>query len=70
MTTEQDPLAARFERVRTLVRRLSRVRNSSIEAELIAQLALETEAINRMRAADQTRTGGLLGEPAERRRAA
>jgi hypothetical protein len=51
VTSSSDELKERLERVRTLLYRLARVKDSSVEAELIAQLALETEAVSRLRAA-------------------
>jgi hypothetical protein len=46
-----DELQIRLDRIRTLLHRLNRVRDSAVEAEVITQLTLETEAVRRARAA-------------------
>jgi hypothetical protein len=51
VTSFSEELKTRLQRIRTLVHRLTHVRNSAIEAELITQLTLETEAVRRARAA-------------------
>lgn len=50
MSSSDRVLASRVKRIGTLLHRLSRVRDSSVEAELIAQLTLETEAVRKIRA--------------------
>ena len=53
----------RLARVQKLIRRLAHTRNIEIEARLIAQLSLETEAIRRERG--QSRAGaGIFGRVA------
>ena len=50
MPTPHAQTERRVDRVRTLLHRLSRTRDIEIEAELISQISLETEAIGRERA--------------------
>ncbi len=50
VTSSTEEVHARLERIRTLLHRLARVRDTGIEAELITQLTLETEAVRRLRA--------------------
>jgi hypothetical protein len=49
-TSSTEQIHVRLERMRTLLHRLARVRDSGIEAELITQLTLETEAVRELRA--------------------
>jgi hypothetical protein len=49
-TSDQVLLASGMKRISTLLRRLATVRNSSVEAELITQLTLETEAVRQVQA--------------------
>jgi hypothetical protein len=51
VTSSSEQLKARLERIRTLLYRLARVKDAGVEAELIAQLTLESEAVSRLRAA-------------------
>jgi hypothetical protein len=51
MTSSADELKTRLERIRLLLHRLNRVRDSAVEAEIITQLTLETEAVRRAREA-------------------
>jgi hypothetical protein len=51
VTSKTDELKIRLNRIRTLLQRLNRVRDSATEAEIITQLTLETEAVRRVRAA-------------------
>ena len=50
VTSSTEEVNARLERIRTLLHRLARVRDTGIEEELITQLTLETEAVRRLRA--------------------
>jgi hypothetical protein len=50
VTTSTEQVQTRLERIRTLLHRLARVRDAGIEAELINQLTLETEAVRKLRA--------------------
>jgi hypothetical protein len=47
MTSSADDLKIRFERIRLLLHRLNRARDIGVEAEIITQLTLETEAMRR-----------------------
>jgi hypothetical protein len=49
--TSSTEVKTRLDRIRLLVHRLNRVRDSALEAEIITQLTLETEAVDRARAA-------------------
>jgi hypothetical protein len=51
MTSSADDLKTRFERIRLLLHRLNRVRDTAVEAEIITQLTLETEAVRRAQTA-------------------
>jgi hypothetical protein len=51
VTSLTDELKGRLDRIRTLLQRLNRVRDSAVEAEIITELTLETEAVRRVRAA-------------------
>jgi hypothetical protein len=51
VTSTNEELKTRLDRIRILVHRLSRVRDSALEAEIITELTLETEAVDRARAA-------------------
>ncbi len=50
VTSSTEEVNARLGRIRTLLHRLARVRDTGIEEELITQLTLETEAVRRLRA--------------------
>jgi hypothetical protein len=50
VTSSTEQINARLQRIRTLLHRLARVRDTVIEAELITQLTLETEAVRELRA--------------------
>ena len=50
VVTPTQEVNLRLERIRTLLQRLSRVRDAALEAELITQLTLETEAVGRVHA--------------------
>jgi hypothetical protein len=50
VTSSTEHLNARLQRIRTLLHRLARVRDTAIEAELITQLTLETESVRTLRA--------------------
>jgi len=56
--TPTQEVNLRLERIRTLLQRLSRVRDTALEAELITQLTLETEAVGRVRATGAHATPG------------
>ena len=70
--THTEEVNVRLERMRTLLHRLSRVRDTAVEAELITQLTLETEAVGRIRTAGAHATpaagptsshhGGITGD--------
>jgi hypothetical protein len=47
--TPTQEVNQRLERIRSLLQRLTRVRDTAVEAELITQLTLETEALGRAR---------------------
>jgi hypothetical protein len=49
--TSSTEVKTRLDRIRLLVHRLNRVRDSALEAKIITQLTLETEAVDRARAA-------------------
>lgn len=50
MATLDETLSTKLERVRKLLHRLAHVRNDIIEASLIAELTVETEAVRQVRA--------------------
>ena len=50
MNTPHALTERRVDRVRTLIHRLSRTRDIDMEADLISQISIETEAISRERA--------------------
>jgi hypothetical protein len=50
VTSSTEQINAHLEKIRTLLHRLARVRDTGIEAELITQLTLETEAVRKLRA--------------------
>jgi hypothetical protein len=49
-TSDRVLLASGMKRIGTLLHRLATVRNASLEAELITQLTLETEAVRQVQA--------------------
>jgi hypothetical protein len=58
VTSSTEELKVRLERIRTLLHRLARVNDGGVEAELIAQLTLETEAVSRLRATSAVTVAG------------
>jgi hypothetical protein len=57
MTALNTAIDHRLARVQKLIRRLAHTRNIDIEARLISQLSLETEAIRRERGQDVNGAG-------------